>query len=106
MVTFIEMRGDGAASALRDLQRERTAQDERSELLVGRDQPDVVLLVCWGPGPERLPAGDVRGEEGDRSSQPGGEGGNRVDNAAAAKAALPAPTVRGKRCQDGSSWSS
>jgi hypothetical protein len=60
MVTFIEMRGDGAAEALRTLQADCRLRGEANELLVGREQPDLYLLVCRGPGPVRLPAGDVR----------------------------------------------
>lgn len=60
MVTFIEMRGNGAAEALRALQAGCRERGEACELLVGRAQPDLYLLVCQGPGPERLPAGEVR----------------------------------------------
>ena len=59
-MTFIEMRGDGAADALRELRRDREAHGEACELLVGREQPDVVLLLCRGPGPAQLPPGEVR----------------------------------------------
>jgi hypothetical protein len=60
MVTFIEMHGDGAAESLRTLQADCLERSEACELLVGREQRDVYLLVCRGPGPAQLPEGEVR----------------------------------------------